>query len=57
LHEYGHAYVESVGLHDELDPDDEEEIVERFAHTAWEDDWQVTYALSELNERLGIKDG
>lgn len=52
LHEYGHAYVESVGLHDELEPDDEEWIVEQFAQTAWEDDWRVSYALSELNERL-----
>ena len=32
LHEYGHAFVESVGA--ELD--DEEGVVERFAHYVWE---------------------
>lgn len=35
LHEYGHAYMEATGRREDLDPDDEERIVEKFAKTYW----------------------
>jgi hypothetical protein len=35
LHEYGHAYLESTGQNEDMEPHDEERLVERFAKTYW----------------------
>lgn len=35
LHEYGHAYLEATGEHEEMDEDQEERLVEKFAKTYW----------------------
>jgi hypothetical protein len=35
LHEYGHAYMEATGRHDEMSAAREERIVEKFAKTYW----------------------
>lgn len=35
LHEYGHANLEIIDRHDEMDPEEEERRVEEFAHTYW----------------------
>lgn len=35
LHEYGHAYMEATGRHDEVSEAREERIVEKFAKTYW----------------------
>lgn len=36
LHEYGHAYFDARGEREEMDPETEELVVEKFAHTYWE---------------------
>lgn len=35
LHEYGHAYLEATGEHEEMDEPKEERLVEKFAKTYW----------------------
>jgi len=35
LHEYGHAYLEATGEHEEMDERKEERLVEKFAKTYW----------------------
>ena len=35
LHEYGHAYLESTGENEDMDPHNEERLVEKFAKTYW----------------------
>lgn len=35
LHEYGHAYLEATGEHEEMDELQEERLVEKFAKTYW----------------------
>jgi len=35
LHEYGHAYMDATGYHEEMSEDEEEDRVEAFAHTYW----------------------
>lgn len=35
LHEYGHAYLEATGEHDEMSEHQEERLVEKFAKTYW----------------------
>ena len=49
FHELGHAYVESTGV--ELDLDEEEKIVEDFAHTAYNDGPE--HALQFLDKSIG----
>lgn len=36
LHEYGHAYLDATGRHEDMKPEKEERIAEKFAKTYWE---------------------
>lgn len=53
LHELGHAYVDSIGEGDGAH-EDEEEIVEDFAHEVWRSG-DYEFAKRIMDERLGLE--